>query len=92
MDANLLKIFARYFFGSRSTPLPPTMVANLERQLREERISGREINNALMDFGAACLTYDRLDHKNYPLTDCLWFQTGGQREVVRKKAPRRSEK
>lgn len=34
MDANLVKIFARYYFGNRSEPLPKKLMENLEKQLK----------------------------------------------------------
>ncbi len=52
------------------------MIQQLETQLQKEHISGRAINNALMDFGALVSTsWDKLDKENYPLRDCRWFQT-----------------
>lgn len=47
-----MKIFARYYFGNRYENISETMVEKLEVQLQKENISGRDINNALMDFGA----------------------------------------
>ena len=93
MDANLVKIFARYYFGNRHMSIKDDMVEALENQLRDTKISGRAVNNALMDFGAlASTTFDKVDKNNYPLEDCLWFTTGGAQEPVKKKVIRRSEK
>ena len=48
----------------------------LSSYLLTQTISGREINNALMDFGAlVSTTFDKLDKTQYPLQDCLWFQS-----------------
>ncbi len=139
MDANLVKIFARYYFGnrhsvilgqmseseaSRRRPGDPgkilreassqknnatgldtrlrgydeklnfnSIVTQLEAQLRKKNISGRTINNALMDFGAlVSTTFDKVDRASYPLQDCLWFTTQGTLEPIKKKVIRRSEK
>lgn len=76
MDANLQKIFTRYYCGNRSEIISEKMIQQLETQLQKEHISGRAINNALMDFGAlVSTTWDKLDKENYPLRDCQWFQT-----------------
>lgn len=76
MDANLQKIFARYYFGNRGEMISEKIIGQFEAQLQKERISGRAINNALMDFGALVSTsWDKLDKENYPLRDCVWFQT-----------------
>ena len=50
MDANLVKIFSRYYFGNRYETLSEKMREELETQLNKENISGRQMNNALMDF------------------------------------------
>lgn len=52
------------------------LLTQLEQQLEKENISGREINNALMDFGALVSTsFDKVNKDTYPLKDCLWFQS-----------------
>ncbi len=69
------------------------MIQKLEYQLRDKKISGRAINNALMDFGALMsTTFDKVDKDTYPLQECLWFTTEGRQEPVKKKIIRRSEK
>lgn len=93
MDANLMKIFARYYFGNRYENISEKMIQDLGKQLQEEKISGRAINNALMDFGAlVSTTFDKIDTENYPLRNCLWFTTRGIHEPIKKKVIRRSEK
>lgn len=93
MDANLVKIFARYYLGSRHMSIEHDIIQELERQLRGKKISGRTINNALMDFGALMsTTYDKVDKEHYPLKDCVWFTTEGIHEPVKKKVIRHSEK
>ncbi len=99
MDANLVKIFARYYFGNRYHTISEQMIQNLEEQLRNfdhwslKIEVWRSINNALMDFGALVSTsIDKVDKDNYPLRDCLWFTTGWAEEPIKKKVIRRSEK
>ena len=93
MDANLIKIFARYYFGSRQMSNIDDIVSSMEQQLQDSKISGRAINNALMDFGALMsTTWGKVDKDNYPIRDCLWFTTEGRNEPVNKKIIRRSEK
>ena len=88
-----MKIFARYYFGNRYENISEKMIQDLEEQLQEEKISGRVINNGLMDFGALVSTsIDKVDKNTYPLQECLWFTTEGSNEPVKKKVIRRSEK
>jgi A/G-specific adenine glycosylase len=93
MDANLVKIFARYYSGSRHVSNIDDMTPHLEQQLRDSKISGRAINNALMDFWAlVSTTFDKVDRNTYPLRDCLWFTTEWAKEPLKKKTIKRSEK
>lgn len=93
MDANLVKIFARYYFGNRYEIISEKMIEKLEEQLKKENISGRQINNALMDFWALVSTsIDKVNRENYPLTECLWFTTEGVQEPLKKRVTQRSEK
>ncbi|MCB9807236.1 hypothetical protein H6768_05150 [Candidatus Peribacteria bacterium] len=88
-----MKIFARYYFGNRYETLSDKITYRLKKQLQEEDISGRDINNGLMDFGALVSTsIDKIDAENYPLKNCLWFTTTGSKEPLKKKTMRRSEK
>ena len=84
IDANLRKIFARYFFGSRFAILPEEIIKNLEIQFRKTNISGRDINNALMDFGSTFTTFDTTKKFEYPLEECKWYKTGGKLEQEHK--------
>lgn len=124
MDANLEKIFRRYYFwnknifqrqnskGKIQNERPDNNLDSLERELQNQlekeikknpsfwilpfefwTLSGRAINNALMDFWALVSTsIDKIDRENYPLKDCLWFTTNGQEEPIKKKIIRRNEK
>ena len=40
MDANLMKIFARYYFGSRHMSIKSDMIEDLERQLSDQKSLG----------------------------------------------------
>lgn len=52
IDANLQKIFARYYLGTRyaDKKILEAITEKLQKQVQNEAISGRDINNALMDF------------------------------------------
>ncbi len=97
IDANLQKIFARYYLGTKQKAKSKkqknriddfdTLIVQLQKQVKKEKISGRDINNALMDFWAiVSLTYNQIDGANYPLSECRWFQTEGKLEI-KEKAP-----
>jgi hypothetical protein len=46
----------------------------------------RNINNALMDFGALVSTsFDKVNKDTYPLKDCLWFQSEWKMETKKPK-------
>lgn len=81
VDANLEKIFARYYFWTRFEK-EEDVIIQLQKQVSKENIAGRDINNALMDFGALIpTTFDKVDKNVYPLPECQWFQTEGKREI-----------
>jgi adenine-specific DNA glycosylase len=62
LDTNLMKIFSRYYLGTKHKEVQKnktgilddfnTLILQLQKQAQKEKISGRDINNALMDFGA----------------------------------------
>ncbi len=93
LDANLQKIFSRYYLGSRFSDkkIQEGIIKKLQEQVQKKHISGRDINNALMDFGAlVSTTFDKVDKNTYPLLECKWFQTEGQREVKKTKNKKQS--
>ncbi|MEI6712061.1 MAG: hypothetical protein WCK88_08135 [bacterium] len=47
-----MKIFLRYYLGTRygDKKMQETIATKLQEQVQKENISGRDINNALMDF------------------------------------------
>jgi len=49
-DTNLLKIFSRYYYWNKFVKLSKTELKEIQEQFKNSWISGREINNALMDF------------------------------------------
>jgi len=58
------------------------IIIQLQKQVEKENIAGRDINNALMDFGAiASISYNQTDVVDYPLPGCKWFQTEGKLEI-----------
>ncbi len=91
-DANLVKIFARYFFGTRFYTLSENIRRDLERQIGKEGISGRVINNALMDFAASMTTFEKIDKTFYPIQDCQWFLSEGTLEKKVKTSRKTSKK
>ncbi len=95
LDANLVKIFLRYYLGTRygDKKMQETIATKLQEQVQKENISGRDINNALMDFWALISTnYEWLDKKKYPLVECEWFQTKGKKEIKESKERKQSLK
>lgn len=84
IDANLRKIFARYYSGSRYASISEDVLKELEIQFQQTNISGRAINNALMDFGSTFTTFDTTKKFEYPLKECKWFITEGGLEQKKK--------
>lgn len=86
-DTNLLKIFSRYYYGDKTHPLSSSEKTSLLIQLEETGISGRDINNACMDFATmvSLNSLEKIDWKNYPLKDCKLYQTRGKLEPVKQK-------
>lgn len=98
IDANLEKIFSRYYFGAKLQKVQKTkykvqnegrwndwenIVLQLQKQVKTENISGRDINNALMDFWALVSTaFNKVINEDvYPLPECRWFQTQWTLEI-----------
>lgn len=100
IDANLEKIFARYYFWTKFKKNTADwwydfdwLIDMLQSQIQKEKISGREINNALMDFWALISTsFDVVNRDTYPLQGCLWFQTEWKNEFKQKKIQIRKTK
>lgn len=88
MDTNLERVFARYYSGSREVPVSRGLVATLTAQMERERLSGRAVNAALMDLGAATAVRSAMDFDNYPLPGCRYAETRGALEPVAERVRR----
>lgn len=88
MDTNLMRVFARYYAGSREAPVSRELVASLVGQMEREGLSGRAVNGALMDFGAATTVKSAIDFENYPLPGCRFAETRGALEHVAERVRR----
>ena len=75
-DTNLEKVFSRYYFGDKYRRLTKEEKKELQEQFEQTNISGRDINNALMDFSSLIsLAKEKVDWKSYQLKDCKWYKT-----------------
>ena len=86
-DTNLEKIFSRYYFGNKFQKLSTDEKEHILSEFQKSWISARDINNALMDYGATVSlnTVANIDWESYPLPSSQFFQTRGQREPVKQK-------
>ena len=86
-DTNLLKIFARYYYGDRFHLLNKKELEEIKDQFLKTGISGRNINGAMMDF-ASLVSFNNkspINWESYPLKDCLFYKTRGKKEAEKKK-------
>ncbi len=109
-DTNLLKIFSRYYYWNRFVKLNKSELEELQEQFitlsalqaslslqeKEKKITGREINNALMDFAQEqdtnkpSLSLSQGERSNtiwwnYPLPECKYYKTGWKLEPLKQK-------
>lgn len=84
VDANVQKIFSRYFHGSRYEKLSEKDIQTLQKIVKNQWYSWRELNNALMDLASRYNSITDLDDK-YPLPDDVWFLSEWKNEVRIKK-------
>ncbi len=85
-DTNLEKVFSRFYFGDKYRRLSKSEKEEIQKQLEQTKISGRDINNALMDFSSlVSLGKEKVDWKDYPLTDCEWYKTRWESEYIPEK-------
>ena len=92
-DTNLEKIFSRYYHGDRFRKLTHEEKTLLTKDFQDTGISGREINDAFMDFGSTISLNTKPSWENewqelskdFPLDNCLWLKTQGALEVQKKK-------
>jgi A/G-specific adenine glycosylase len=81
VDTNLERVFGRYYAGSRYARLPKSAIESLVAQMAREGRSGRSVNAALMDLGAATANKSSIDYANYPLPGCRFAETLGALEA-----------
>lgn len=89
-DTNLEKVFSRFYFWDKYQKLSKWEKEEIQKQFTKTDLSGREVNNALMDFSSLIsTTKEKTDWENYPLKDCKWYQTRGEKEIIpeKKKKP-----
>lgn len=87
-DTNLEKIFSRYYFGTKFQKLSKDEKETISQDFQSSGLRARDINNALMDFGATISlnTLSAVDWENYLLKTSKFYQTRGQLEpIVEKK-------
>ena len=85
-DTNLEIVFSRYYFGDKYRRLTKEEKKELQEQFEQTNISGRDINNALMDFSSLIsLAKEKVDWKSYQLKDCKWYKTRWEEEFVPEK-------
>jgi len=75
-DVNIKKIFSRFYLWSRQKPLSREMQHTLQKQFEKSKISGRQINAALMDFASLVdkNNTQHIDWTNYPLKNSIFYQ------------------
>jgi A/G-specific adenine glycosylase len=86
-DTNLLKIFARYYYGDRFHLLTKAELENIKEQFLSTNMSGRDINGAMMDFASIVSLNNKkaISWENYPLKSCLFYETKWEKESEQKK-------
>ncbi len=86
-DTNLEKIFSRYYHGNKFQKLTADEKMQILTDFQKSWISGRDINNALMDYGATVSlnNISWINWDNYPLPSSKFYQTQGQLEPIKEK-------
>ena len=86
-DTNLEKIFSRYYHGNKFQKLTKDEKQQIIQDFEKSWISGRDINNALMDYGATVSlnSISNINWDTYPLQSCLFYQTRWELEPVKQK-------
>ncbi len=100
-DTNLEKIFSRYFFGNKFQKLSKEEKEELLRQMQEyynsllnslswkekEASISRDINNALMDYGATISlnNISGINWETYPFPESKFYQTRWELEPIKEK-------
>jgi len=86
-DTNLEKIFSRYYHGNKFQKLTKDEKSQILSDFQASWISGRDINNALMDYGATISlnNISWINWDNYPLPSSQFYQTRWELEPVKEK-------
>jgi len=86
-DTNLEKIFSRYYFGTKFQKLSKEEKEIILKDFMHSWISARDINNALMDYGATISlnNISGMDWEKYPLPESKFYLTRGSLEPVQLK-------
>lgn len=86
-DTNLEKIFSRYYHGNRFQKLTADEKLQILEDFQKSWISGRDINNALMDYGATVSlnNISWINWDSYPLPSSKFYQTRWELEPVKEK-------
>lgn len=86
-DTNLEKIFSRYFFGNKFRKLTKQEKEEILEHFISTGISSRDINNALMDYGATISlnNISGIDWDNYPFRESEFYKTRWTLEPVKEK-------
>lgn len=86
-DTNLEKIFSRYYYGNKFQKLSKEEKQQITEDFKQSWLSWRDINNALMDYGAIVslnsvwnICWDR-----YPLHSSKFYKTRGSLEPISEK-------
>ena len=86
-DTNLEKIFSRYYFWDKFRKLTKDEKAQILSDFQETGISGRDINNALMDYWATVSlnSIANIDWELYPLPSSEFYKTRWELEPIKQK-------
>lgn len=86
-DTNLEKIFSRYYYGNKFQKLTKEEKSQILADFEKSWISWRDINNALMDYGATVSlnSIANIDWNTYPLHSSVFYQTRWKLEPVKEK-------
>lgn len=86
-DTNLEKIFSRYFFGNKFQKLTKWEKEIILQDFQNSKLSSRDINNALMDYGATISlnNISWIDWESYPFPESKFYQTRWELEPIKEK-------
>lgn len=86
-DTNLEKIFSRYYFGNKYQKLSKEEREIILKDFMHSWISARDINNALMDYGATISlnNISGMDWEKYPFSESKFYLTRGSLEPMQLK-------